>query len=108
LFFFCALIYYLIAPTKNAVPTTGSNKSIVPYPTTSKGDNKSQERVTIIDLSGSKTYRERSWSEYYDQIHGLIFVIDASENDRRRIIENQTILEDLLGNRDLKDKPILM
>ncbi len=100
------MIFYLIAPTKKVVPTTGSSTSKVPYPTTGKDDNKSQERITIIDVSGSKTFRERSWSEYYDQIHGLIFVIDASE--KRRIKENQSILEDLLENRELKDKPILM
>lgn len=83
-----------------------SETSKVPYPTTGKGDNKSQERITIIDVSGSKKFRERSWSEYYNQIHGLIFVIDASE--KRRMRENKDILEDLLSDRELQNKPILM
>jgi GTPase SAR1 family protein len=100
------LIFYLIAPTRSVDPTIGSKKSIVPYPTTGKGENKSQERITIIDVSGDKKFRERSWSEFYDQIHGLIFVIDASE--KRRITENKDILDDLLENDELRDKPILM
>jgi GTPase SAR1 family protein len=80
--------------------------SKVPYPTTGKGGHKSQERITIIDVSGDKRFRERSWSEFYKQIHGLIFVIDASE--KKRIMENRKILDELLENKDLKDKPILM
>lgn len=68
--------------------------------------NKNQQRIKIIDVSGQKKYRQQSWSQYYDQIHGLIFVIDASEKER--INENQETLEDLLKDEKLKDKPILM
>jgi GTPase SAR1 family protein len=68
--------------------------------------NKKQQNIRIIDVSGERKFRQKSWSQYYDQIHGLIFVIDASE--KRRLNENQETLEELLGNEKLKNKPILM
>ena len=83
-----------------------SETTKVPYPTTDKGDKKSQDRITIIDVSGNKGFRQRSWPEFYRKIHGLIYVLDAS--DKRSMPENQTVLEDLLDHDDLKDKPILM
>ncbi len=83
-----------------------SNTSMVPYPVVAKGDKKSQERIKIIDLSGERKFRERSWPEYYDQIHGFIFVIDASE--KKRIMENKDTLDDLLDDHKLRNKPILM
>jgi GTPase SAR1 family protein len=93
------------------VPTVGFNSTTVTNPLSNeKNDrndkNKNQQRIKIIDVSGQKKYRQQSWSQYYDQIHGLIFVIDASESDR--LSENQETLEDLLKNEKLKDKPILM
>lgn len=65
-----------------------------------------QQGIKIIDVSGDKKFRQKSWSQYYDQIHGLIYVIDASET--YRLDENQETLEDLLKNEKLKNKPILM
>ena len=67
---------------------------------------RNQQRVRIIDVSGARKFRQYSWSQYYDEIHGFIFVIDASE--RHRLNENRKILEDLLDNDKLQDKPILM
>ena len=83
-----------------------SETTKVLYPTTGKNDKKSEDRVTIIDVSGSKNFRQRSWPEYYRKIHGLIYVLDAS--DKKSLTENQTVLDDLLDHEDLKDKPILM
>ena len=68
--------------------------------------NKNQQNIKIIDVSGERRFRQKSWSQYFDQIHGLIFVIDASEKER--LNENQETLEDLLRNDKLKNKPILM
>lgn len=68
--------------------------------------DKDLQRIKIIDVSGERKFRQKSWSQYYNQIHGLIFVIDASE--KRRLNENQETLEDLLENEKLKNKPILM
>jgi GTPase SAR1 family protein len=68
--------------------------------------NRKQPGIKIIDVSGERKFRQKSWSQYYDQIHGLIFVIDASE--KKRLSENQEILEDLLQHEKLKNKPVLM
>jgi ADP-ribosylation factor-like protein 13B len=83
---------------------------MVTHPFTEKNDrkdkNKNEQRVKIIDVSGAKKFRHNSWAQFYDQIHGLIFVIDSSEQDR--LDENKETLEDLLDNEKLKNKPILM
>ncbi|CAF1224485.1 unnamed protein product [Rotaria sordida] len=97
-------------PTDNVSPTMGSNSTMVTHPLNGKNDrnnkNKNQQRIRMIDVSGERKFRQYSWSQYYDEIHGLIFVIDASERDRFH--ENQETLEDLLENDKLKDKPILI
>lgn len=95
---------FALDPTDDTTPTIGSFSTMVTNPLTNK--NASQQRIKMIDVSGERKYRQKSWSQYYEQIHGLIFVIDAS--DRRRLEENQDILEDLLIHEHLKDKPILM
>ncbi|CAF3946046.1 unnamed protein product [Rotaria magnacalcarata] len=94
------------SPIKHAISTVSTNTSIVPYPVLTKRDEKSHEPIQIIDVSGRRQFREHSWPDYYDKIHGLIFVLDASE--KKRIIENKQTLEDLLGNDKLRDKPILI
>ncbi len=68
--------------------------------------NKNLKNIRIIDVSGESKYREKSWLQYYDQIHGFIFVMDAS--GKKRLVENQETLEDLLGQDKLKSKPVLM
>lgn len=107
-FFFVKFVFLLhfTAPIEEAIPTIGSKTSQVPYPASGKKDKKSQDRITLIDVSGLKSYRQRSWSNFYQQIHGLIFVLDASE--KKRLTENKDTLDDLLEHPDLKDKPILM
>ncbi len=96
--------FYHTAPTDNVSPTISSTSVEVTHPLS--GKNKTQQRIKIIDVSGERKYRQQSWSQFYDQIHGLIFVIDASEKNRFR--ENQETLEDLYEHDKLKDKPILM
>ncbi|CAF4535226.1 unnamed protein product, partial [Rotaria sp. Silwood2] len=95
-------------PTDDVSPTMGSNSTMVTDPLNGKNyrSNKNQQHIRMIDVSGERKFRQYSWSQYYDEIHGLIFVIDASERDRLR--ENQETLEDLLENDKLKDKPILI
>ena len=60
----------------------------------------------IIDVSGKKRFRLRSWSEYYEEIHGIIFVIDA--NDKGRLTENRQTLVDLFENDKLRNRPMLL
>ena len=87
-------------------PTIGSSSSTVPNPTSGAGGDKNSEMIKIIDVSGEKKFREQSWPQYYNQIHGLIFVFDASE--RRQLKENKQVLEELLADDALKNKPVLM
>ncbi|UJR28177.1 hypothetical protein I4U23_009430 [Adineta vaga] len=94
------------APTKDVTPTIGSNIVKVPYPTVGKGKTKSQERIEMIDVCGKENFRERSWSTFYDQIHGFIFVMDAS--NKKRVTENKMILNELLEDNKLRDKPMLI
>ena len=56
----------------NVAPTIGFSKVSSKY----KGFN-----VTIYDLGGSKSFRG-IWPKYYHEVHGFIFVVDASDNSR--------------------------
>ncbi|UJR21281.1 hypothetical protein I4U23_024373 [Adineta vaga] len=85
----------------------GSKTILITYPfteTTNRTDKK--QRIQLIDVSGERRFRQQSWSQFYDQIHGLIFVFDASE--RNRFKENQEVLADLLEDDQIQNKPILI
>ncbi len=56
----------------NVAPTIGFSKVSTKY----KGFN-----VTIFDLGGSKTFRG-IWPKYYHEVHGFIFIVDASDHNR--------------------------
>ncbi len=53
-------------------------------------------RLNFWDLGGQKEL-ESLWAKYFDEAHGLIFVVDASDRQR---IEN---VRDALGNPLLKN-----
>lgn len=89
-------------PTADVEPTQGSATSTIDNP--NKGGK--SDSVKLIDVCGSKKYRDKLWPPFYKQIHGLIYVFDASEKKRFR--ENEEVLETLLDHADLKGKPILM
>ena len=56
----------------SVAPTIGFSKVSTKY----KGFN-----VTIFDLGGSKSFRG-IWPKYYHEVHGFIFIVDASDNNR--------------------------
>lgn len=56
----------------NVAPTIGFSKVTTKY----KGFN-----VSIYDLGGSKSFRG-IWPKYFHEVHGFIFVVDASDNER--------------------------
>ena len=56
----------------NVAPTIGFSKVSTKY----KGFN-----VTIYDLGGSKSFRG-IWPKYYHEVHGFIFIVDASDTER--------------------------
>ncbi|XP_072178565.1 uncharacterized protein [Diadema setosum] len=61
--------------------------------------------VTVFDLGGGKKIRG-IWSNYYAEVHGIIFVIDASAEDRLQ--ECKECLEDVLKKDKVRGKRILL
>ncbi|XP_003728851.1 ADP-ribosylation factor-like protein 13B isoform X1 [Strongylocentrotus purpuratus] len=61
--------------------------------------------VTIFDLGGGKRIRG-IWANYYAESHGVIFVLDASAEDRLQ--ECKDCLEDVLKKEKIRGKRILL
>ncbi|KAG6463921.1 hypothetical protein O3G_MSEX014156, partial [Manduca sexta] len=61
--------------------------------------------VTIYDLGGGPHFRQ-IWSQYYSEVHGVIFVIDSS--DFTRLDECRTVLEEVLSHDKISGKPVLV
>ncbi|XP_011878611.1 PREDICTED: ADP-ribosylation factor-like protein 13B [Vollenhovia emeryi] len=61
--------------------------------------------VKIYDLGGSSQIRPL-WPKYYNDIHGLIYVVDAS--DISRLAENKVVFNELITHEHISTKPILL
>ncbi|RVE53798.1 hypothetical protein evm_001460 [Chilo suppressalis] len=61
--------------------------------------------VTIYDLGGGPHFRQ-IWSQYYSEVHGVIFVIDSS--DFSRLDECRIVLEEVLSHDKIAGKPVLV
>lgn len=61
--------------------------------------------VVIYDLGGGPQIRE-IWHRYFVDVHGVIFVVDAS--DMSRLEEGRGVLENLLSHEKLTGKPVLL
>ncbi|XP_022124099.1 ADP-ribosylation factor-like protein 13B isoform X1 [Pieris rapae] len=61
--------------------------------------------VTIYDLGGGPQFRQ-IWSQYYSEVHGIIFVIDSS--DYNRLEECKVVLEEVLSHDKISGKPVLV
>lgn len=61
--------------------------------------------TTIYDLGGGATFR-KAWKDFFPGVHGLIFVVDAS--DTSRMDEVKETLHDLANTDFVKGKPILI
>ena len=59
-------------PTEDATQTWGFNSESVEL---------SNASVQVYDLGGGKSIR-KIWENYYAEVHGIIFVVDASDEDR--------------------------
>lgn len=57
--------------------------------------------VTIYDLGGGPQFRQ-IWSQYYSEVHGIIFVIDSS--DYNRLEECKVVLEEVLSHYKISGK----
>lgn len=61
--------------------------------------------IKVFDLGGGKRIRG-IWKSYYAEVHGVIFVIDASAEDR--LSECQETLQMVLNQDYVKGKRVLM
>lgn len=61
--------------------------------------------IKVYDVGGSSGIRP-IWKNYYNDIHGVIYVVDAS--DMSRLDENKIIFGDLISNENIAGKPILL
>jgi hypothetical protein len=95
-----------IAPAKLSFSRASAVSSQVTNPIVAKGKEPKSNDVTLIDISYSRDTGGDSLAQYYNQIHGFIFVVDASANKLMK--ENKNMLADLLSESELKDKPLLM
>ena len=61
--------------------------------------------IVLFDLGGGKNIRG-IWKNYFAEIYGLIFVIDASEP--KRLLECKDVLDKLLESELIRGKPLLL
>ncbi|CCF59548.1 hypothetical protein KAFR_0H01380 [Kazachstania africana CBS 2517] len=78
-------------------PTVGQNVAIIPI-------NKSIN-LKIWDIGGHESLRSM-WSNYYPNCHGIIFVVDSTDN--LRINECKDALTKLITDDNVEGIPILM
>ncbi|EFN69539.1 ADP-ribosylation factor-like protein 13B [Camponotus floridanus] len=83
-------------PDRNVLPTMG-------FRTVSLKHN--SYSVKIYDLGGSSQIRAL-WPKYYNDIHGLIYVVDAS--DISRLAENKVVFNELITHEHISTKPLLL
>ena len=82
--------------TSSVAPTVGFSKVETRY----KGF-----QVTIYDLGGSKSFRG-IWPKYFHEVHGFVFVVDAS--DLNRMSECRETFRDVLRHDKVRGKPLLV
>jgi len=57
------------------------------------------------DLGGQVGLRS-IWDKYFDEAHGVVFVVDAA--DAARLADSKAALDKVLGHRDLVSAPLLV
>ena len=55
----------------------------------------------VYDLSGQGRYRD-NWSFFYPDVDGIMFVIDASDQDRLNIVKD--VLDEMTKHPSIKDR----
>ena len=89
------LNYLTNEESKNIQPTKGVN---------AKSIQCGGIKLNVYDLGGQKAIRDY-WQYYYEQVDGLIYVVDAS--DEERIAECNESFQSLLKEEKLKNIPVL-
>ncbi|XP_055946284.1 ADP-ribosylation factor-like protein 13B [Argiope bruennichi] len=92
----CTVKHLLGEPTADAVPTIGFSSISLKH---------GKYTVTIYDLGGGPKIRG-IWKKYYALVHGLIFVVDAS--DSQRLEECKKEIQSVLTHDKIAGKPMLM
>ena len=83
-------------PLTHSIPTIGFNVEQIKCKNT---------RIQAWDLGGQHKLREM-WSYYYDEVSGVIFVVDSADPDR--FDEARIELQRILTDRRLENLPILV
>eukprot|EP00760_Papus_ankaliazontas_P019156 PhM_4_TR17912/c0_g1_i1/m.10907/K07962/ARL13B, ARL2L1; ADP-ribosylation factor-like protein 13B len=83
-------------PTMDTTPTMGF------APHTFMGG---RFELSVYDLGGAARFRG-IWRNYYSDIHGIVFVVDAA--DRERFEEAQEVIAGILADPRAADKPLLI
>ncbi|XP_055915610.1 ADP-ribosylation factor-related protein 1 [Eupeodes corollae] len=99
--------YLEAAKTKFTKNYKGMNPSKI---TTTVGLNIGQVDVQGIRLNfwdlGGQTELQSLWDKYYEECHGVIYVIDS--NDRDRMEESKLIFDTMIKNDHLSGVPLLV
>lgn len=61
--------------------------------------------IQWFDVGGAKNFR-RVWTNYYNEVHGVIFVVDAAAEDR--LEESKEVLQQTLKAEGIPGKPVLV
>ena len=61
--------------------------------------------VSFYDLGGSAKMRDM-WCNYYGDVHGMVYVVDAS--DEARIGESAQMFKSIMSHKRLANKPVLV
>merc|ERR1712110_173297 len=80
----------------SSVPTIGFNVETLEY---------KQIKFTVWDVGGQDKIR-LLWRHYYQNTHGLIFVVDSSDPDRIDLAKEE--LHRMLGEEELRDAVVLI
>lgn len=92
----CTVKHLLGESTADAVPTIGFSSISLKH---------GKYNITIYDLGGGPKIRG-IWKKYYALVHGLIFVVDAS--DPQRLEECKAEIKSVLTHDKIAGKPMLM
>ncbi|XP_033229895.1 ADP-ribosylation factor-like protein 13B [Belonocnema kinseyi] len=62
-------------------------------------------KIKVYDLGGGPQIRS-IWKKYYSDVHGVIYVVDAS--DLSRLSENREVFSELITHEHVSGKPLLL
>jgi ADP-ribosylation factor-like protein 13B len=65
------------------------------------------DKVKFYDLGGGSRIRD-IWTEYYHDVHGIVYVVDSTVRDGERAEESVRLFHSTLSNDFLNSKPILL